>query len=175
MIQHDHDRIWRRAAILVPLIVLAGSAIGWLSNSGFSNDWYARLENPSFQPPGWAFGVTWTILYALMGISLAMVLGEPASKRRSTAAALFAVQLGLNFLWSPVFFGLGMIDAALLLIVALTVAVVLTILAFWRIRPLAGALLLPYLAWLCLATALNYETGRLNPGADKAPLGLTGA
>ena len=53
--------------------------------------------------------------------------------------------------------------------------VVMTIIAFWRTRPLAGALLLPYLAWLCLAAALNFETGRLNPGADKAPLGITGA
>ena len=175
MTQGDAGAMWRRAAILVPLLVLAGSAIGWLSNSGFSNDWYARLRNPDFQPPGWAFGVVWTILYAMMGVALAAILVAPPSRARATALGLFAAQLLLNFLWSPVFFGFGMIDAALVLIVVLTVLVALTILAVWRIRPLAGALLLPYLAWLCLATALNFETGRLNPGADRAPLGLTGA
>jgi tryptophan-rich sensory protein len=66
-----------------------------------------------------------------------------------------------------------MIDVSLLLIVAMLVTVIATTRAFWRIRPVAGALLLPYIAWLCLATALNFETGRLNPGADRAPLGLT--
>ena len=69
----------------------------------------------------------------------------------------------------------GMIDVGLLVILGMNVVVTMTIIAFWRIRPLAGALLIPYLAWLCIATALNHETGRLNPGADKAPLGLTGA
>ena len=73
------------------------------------------------------------------------------------------------------FFGQGMIDAGFLIIAAMDVAVTMTIIIFWRIRPLAGALLIPYLAWLCVATALNHETGRLNPGADTAPLGITGA
>ena len=111
----------------------------------------------------------------MMGIALAAILNEPESARRRRALALFVAQLALNFAWSPVFFGGGMIDAGLLIIVAMIVLVVITIIAFWRIRPLAGALLLPYLAWLCLAAALNFETGRLNPGADTAPLGINGA
>ena len=171
----DDRGLWRKALVAVPLIVITGSLIGYLSNSGFSNDWYAPLAKPSFQPPGWAFGVVWTALYTMMGIAVAAILNEPASKQRSTALALFVAQLALNFAWSPIFFGQGMIDAGLIVILALNVLVTMTIIAFWRIRPLAGALLIPYLAWLCLATALNHETGRLNPGADTAPLGITGA
>ena len=167
--------IWKRALITVPAIVIAGSLIGYLSNSGFGNGWYDPLRKPSFQPPGWVFGAAWTTLYTMMGIALATIFNEPASKPRTTALVLFFLQLGLNFLWSPVFFGFGAIDWAFLIILAMNALVTMTIIAFWKLRPLAGALLIPYLAWLCLATALNHETGRLNPGADRAPLGLTGA
>lgn len=166
---------WKYALVTVPAIVLLGSAMGYLSNSGFANDWYSPLEKPSFQPPGWAFGVTWTILYTLMGIALAMVLAAPASTPRRRGLTLFVIQLVLNYSWSPVFFGAGAIDWAFLVIMAMNVLVTMTIISFWRVKPLAGALLLPYLAWLCLATGLNWETGRLNPGADRAPLGITGA
>ena len=166
---------WRIALVAVPLIVIAGSAIGLLSNSGQDNGWYAPLAKPSFQPPGWAFGVVWTALYTMMGIALALVASAEPSPRRTRALWLFGAQLALNFAWSPLFFGGGMIDAGLLVLFALDVLVSMAIIVFWRIRPLAGALLIPYLVWLCIATALNHETGRLNPGADKAPLGLTGA
>ena len=174
--RHDQSRPWWKAALVTaPLIVILGSLIGYLSNSGFSNAWYVPLEKPSFQPPGWAFGVVWTILYALMGVALAIVLTAPASRPRSRGLALFFVQLALNFAWSPIFFGAGAIDWAFLIILAMDVLVTATIIAFWRVRPLAALLLLPYLAWLCLATVLNHETGRLNPGADRAPLGITEA
>ncbi len=171
-----HDRgIWTKALVAVPLIVGIGTLMGYLSNSGFSNEWYAGLEKPAFQPPGWAFGIVWTILYTMMGIALAAILNEPDSKQRRTALSLFGVQLGLNFSWSPFFFGAHMIDAALVIIVVILLTAAATANLFRRLRPVAGWLLVPYLLWLCLATALNYETGRLNPGADAAPLGITGA
>jgi tryptophan-rich sensory protein len=110
-----------------------------------------------------------------MGIALAIVLAAPNSNPRRRGLALFFAQLALNYLWSPTFFGAGAIDWAFVIIMAMNVLVTMTIISFWRVKPLAGALLLPYLAWLCLATALNWETGRLNPGADQAPLGITGA
>ena len=165
---------WKVALITVPVIVVLGSLSGYLSQSGFENNWYAPLDKPSFQPPSWAFGVTWTILYAMMGVAVAQVLTARPSRPRSRGLLLFFVQLLLNYSWSPVFFGGGMIDLGFLIIMALNVLVTATIIAFWRVKPLAGLLLLPYLAWLCLATALNHETGRLNPGADRAPLGITG-
>ena len=167
--------VLKTALITVPAIVIVGTLMGYLSNSGFSNSWYAGLTKPAFQPPAWVFGVVWTILYALMGIALAMVLNEPPSQRRSNALWLFGGQLALNFAWSPVFFGMQMIDVALVIILVMLFMATAAANLFRRIRKLAGWLLLPYLAWLCLATALNYETGRLNPGADSAPMGITGA
>ena len=173
--ERDTREIWKRALVTVPLIVGIGTLMGYLSNSGYSNQWFANLDKPAFMPPGWAFGVVWTTLYALMGVALAIILAEPDSKLRRSALALFGVQLGLNFGWSPFFFGGRMIDLALVIIVIMLLAAAATANLFRRLRPLAGWLLLPYLLWLCLATALNYEIGRLNPGADAAPLGITGA
>jgi benzodiazapine receptor len=170
----DDRGVWKKAVITVPAIVIVGFLMGIVSNSGFANGWYANLVTPGFQPPGWAFGVVWTTLYTMMGIALAVVLDAPKSAQRTVALLMFAAQLAANFAWSPLFFGAHAINAALVLIIATTFQVALTIMRFWRVRPLAGALLLPYLVWLCLATALNYETGRLNPGADSHPLGLTG-
>ena len=170
----DDRGLWKKALITVPVIVIVGLVMGAISNSGFENEWYAGLEKPSFQPPGWAFGVVWTALYVMLGIALAAILNEPQSNRRQLAIALFAAQLTLNFAWSPVFFGFQMIDLGLVLIIAMLVLAIATANLFRRLRPVAGWLMLPYLAWLCIATALNYETGRLNPGADAAPMGLTG-
>jgi len=170
----DDRGLWKKALFTVPAIVIGGLVMGAISNSGMENGWYADLQKPSFQPPGWVFGAVWTSLYTMLGIALAAILNEPESKQRQIALALFAAQLTLNFAWSPVFFGFRMIDLALVLIVAMLVLAVATANVFRRIRPVAGWLMLPYLAWLCTATALNYETGRLNPGADAAPLGITG-
>lgn len=176
MADADNRRTWGKYALMAaPLIVVTGSLVGYLSNSGFGNPWYDPLEEPALQPPGWAFSVVWPILYALMGIAVALVFAARSSSTRRLGLWLFGLQLALNFTWSPVFFAGGMIDFAFLVILAMDVLVTATIIAFWQVRPLAGALLLPYLAWLCLATTLNYQTGQLNPGADRAPLGITGA
>ena len=166
--------LWKKAAITVPVIVILGFVMGAVSNSGFGNAWYDGLAKPSFQPPGWAFGAIWTALYTMLGIALAAILNQPFSQQRQIAIALFAAQLTLNFAWSPVFFVAHMIDFALIIIVAMLLLAAVTANLFRRLRPVAGLLMLPYLAWLCLATALNYETGRLNPGADAEPLGITG-
>lgn len=174
-IERDDRGIWGKAAIAIPAIVLGGLAMGWLSNSGMDNGWYARLDQPQFQPPSWMFGVVWTGLYALMGLALAVIWNERPSPARTNALRLFFIQLALNFAWSPVFFGAQMIEIGLMLLIAILVAALFTAKLFRSIRPVAGWLLLPYLLWLCLAVTLNYETGRLNPGADAAPLGLIGA
>ena len=165
---------WKIAVPAVIGIVALGSLSGFLSNSGYSNDWFAALDKPSFMPPGWMFGVVWTTLYALMGLAVAMVWTAPPSPERSTALRLFAAQLVLNLAWSPIFFGARMVEIGLLVILVMFVLVALTAWHFGRVRPLAGWLLVPYLAWLCVATALNFEIGRLNPGAGAMPLGLFG-
>ena len=165
--------LWKKALITVPVIVILGFVMGVVSNSGFANGWYGALTTPAFQPPGWAFGVVWTSLYTMLGIALAAILNEPPSKLRRDALWLFGGQLVLNFAWSPVFFALHMIDVALVVILVMLLMAAVTANFFRRLRPVAGWLMVPYLGWLCVATALNYETGKLNPGADSAPLGLT--
>lgn len=162
---------WQFALVTVPAIVLLGSASGWLSNSGYSNAWFAELEKPFYMPPGWVFGAAWTALYTMLGLALALILAEPTSDRRRTALALFFAQLALNFAWSPIFFAGHDIRLA-----AIVIFVMLAIAAsaggqFFRIRPLAGALMTPYLAWLCFAATLNTAIYTLNPGAGASLIG----
>ena len=165
-------RGWGKYALAtVPVIVLAGSASGWLSNSGYENDWFASLLKPPFMPPGWAFGVAWTILYVLMGLALAIVLAAPATPLRRRALILFFTQLPINFAWSPVFFGAHDIGLGKIMIIVMLVTALAAASLFRRIRPVAGWLLVPYLLWLCFAFALNSSIDSLNPGAGTSLLG----
>src|SRR3954469_14906014 len=95
---------WKTAAVCVVAIELLGGLSGWLSNSGYGNGWFDALQKPSFMPPGWAFGVVWPILFAMLGVALAMIVAEPPSPPRQAALTLFFIQLALNFAWSPIFF-----------------------------------------------------------------------
>ena len=175
MVESRMSRNWVAIALIAcPAIVIMGSASGWLSNSGYSNEWFASLAKPAFMPPGWMFGVVWTTLYVLMGVALAMVWAAPRTPERKTALLLFFVQLAVNYAWSPIFFGAGMIEIGLLTILLMFALAAATAWRFANIRSLAGWLLVPYLAWLCLATALNFEIGRLNPVSDSAPVGIFG-
>ncbi|KQN09932.1 CrtK protein [Sphingobium sp. Leaf26] len=155
----------RWALVTVPAIVFLGFMSGRLANSGYGNRWFDALEKPALMPPGWAFGVAWTILYVMMALAFAIVLHARGAQGRGGAIALFLVQLLLNLAWSPLFFRAHQVGSALALILILFVLVAVTTALFWRIRRFAGALLLPYLAWLAFASFLNYEIGRLNPGA----------
>ncbi|HEX2802864.1 MAG TPA: TspO/MBR family protein [Sphingomicrobium sp.] len=157
---------WKYALVTVPAIVLLGSLSGWLSNSGYGNGWFDSLDKPFFMPPGWAFGLVWPILYALLGIALAIILAEPPSDARRKALLLFFVQLALNFAWSPLFFAAHWVRVALMTIFVMAAIAAMTARQFWQIRRVAGALMLPYLAWLCFAAALNAAIDRLNPAAD---------
>ncbi len=168
--KRDDRGIWKRALWLVPLIVVLGSLSGIVSNSGYANGWFAGLQKPSFMPPGWAFGAAWTALYTMLALALATVLNEPRSKERTTAVTLFVTQLVLNYLWSPVFFALHDIKLASALLFAILLVSAITAGKFWRLRPLAGALMLPYLAWLTFASVLNHAIDTLNPGAGESLL-----
>lgn len=156
----------RWALFTVPTIVFLGFLSGRVANSGYGNRWFAALDKPALMPPGWAFGGAWTILYILMGLALAMVLHARRARLRGLAVGLFVIQLILNLSWSPLFFRAHEVDGALLLLVVLLATVIATAWLFWRIRRTAGILLLPYIAWLCFASYLNAEIGRLNPDAQ---------
>lgn len=156
----------RYAVVTVPAIVLLGTLSGFLSNSGYSNPWFDALRKPGFMPPGWAFGVAWTILYILIGISLAMLLHAKGARKRERAMILFGLMLVINLAWSPVFFGMHKVTFALGMIAAMIVLTASLILILWRIRIVAALLLYPYLGWLMFAGLLNYEILRLNPNAE---------
>ena len=156
----------RWAIVIVPLVLMLGIISGRLANSSYDNAWFAALAKPAFMPPGWAFGVAWTILYILIGFALAMIVAARGARRRAAAIALFAVQLALNLAWAPLFFAAHQVSAALVLILVLIVLVAATAFFFARIRPTAAALMLPYLAWLCFAATLNFAIDRMNPDAE---------
>ena len=156
---------WKYALFTVPAIVILGSASGWLSGSGYGNDWFDGLTKPEFMPPGWAFGAAWTTLYALMGVAVAMILAEPDSDRKRKGLLLFFVQLVLNYSWSPIFFAAHDIQLALIVIFVMLAIAAAATAQFLKLRPLAGLLMVPYLAWLCFAAALTTAIQELNPTA----------
>jgi len=157
---------WRWAMVTVPSIVLIGSLMGLLSNSGYGNRWFAALSLPAITPPGWVFAVAWTFLYICMGLALAMVLHARGAKGRGFALLLFFVQLLANFAWSPLFFGAHQVTTALYLIIFILMVAIATFFAFAPIRKAAAWLLAPYIAWLCFATALNFQIDQRNPEAE---------
>jgi tryptophan-rich sensory protein len=155
----------RWALFLVPAVLLLGFLSGRFGAQA-QDPWFLALEKPAILPPPAIFGVVWPILYVLMGFAAAMVCAAWGSRYRLPAILAFALQLLVNLAWTPVFFGEHEITLALSVIIALDVAVVVTIVLFWKVRSAAAWLLLPYLAWILFATVLNYELLRLNPEAD---------
>jgi len=156
----------RWSLFLVPVIILLGVLSGQLSGSGENSAWFSALELPAIYPPGWIFGVAWTILYALLGLSLAVIDEAAGARGRGVAVLAFIVQLVINLAWSPMFFGSHQITGALILILLLDVAVLVTVVLFWRVRRSAAVLLLPYLAWILFATVLTYQIRQANPHLD---------
>ncbi len=141
------------------LLCFAAAAIGSQFTPG---TWYEQLDKPPWTPPDGVFGPVWTVLYAMMGVSAWLVWKDAGFAGARGPLRLFGVQLVLNVGWSWVFFGLESPGAALIEIVVLWVAILATLVAFWRRQALAGALLLPYLLWVSFAAALNFEIWRLN-------------
>lgn len=155
MATHARDYSPRDGLVALALIV-GVNALGALPAVfvGSDTDW---IERPWFYPPEIAFPVVWTLLFTLMGVALFLLRrrGRPGPTRRRALAA-FGVQFALNLAWTPVFFGLQRPDLGLVVIGGLWLAVAATIVAFERVTRLAAALLVPYLAWVSFAFALNY-------------------
>lgn len=158
----------RWALFIVPVVLLLGFLAGQVAGSGPGNPWFDALEKPAIFPPPMWFGIVWSVLYVMMGIALAMVCAAWGARGRTAAIVAFVVQFALNLAWTPLFFGQHEMTAALVLLVVLDIAVIVTIALFWRVRPKAGLLLLPYLAWILFATVLNWQFLQLNPAADGA-------
>ena len=127
-----------------------------------TGDWYAGLVKPTWNPPAWLFGPVWTILYALMGIAAWRVWREGGWRVQPWPLGLYLAQWTLNALWTPLFFGLHRPGLAFAEIIALDLAVFATLIAFWHVKRLAGALLVPYLLWVAFATVLNGTIWLLN-------------
>ncbi len=150
------------------VIALVGWLVLCLSTSGTAvfvstGDWYAQLQKPPWNPPAWIFGPVWTLLYIMMGVAAWLVWREGGWKTQTLPLALFLLQWLLNVLWTPLFFGAHRAGVAFADILMLWLALAATVVCFFRVSPRAGALLLPYLAWVSFASVLNLAIWRLNP------------
>jgi len=154
----------KSALVLVALLAISFgvAALGSIATAGNVDGWYATAEKAPWNPPNWLFGPAWTLLYTLMSVAAWLTW------RRGGSLKLYVVQLALNAIWTPVFFGLYPVIGApalwiaLVIILALDVAVLLTMLSFWRSSKLAAWLLVPYWAWVLFATTLNAALAILN-------------
>jgi len=150
--------------IIIGIVVCLG--VGFLSGMATSSSietWYTTLNKPFFNPPNWLFGPAWTILYSLMGISVAYIWHAGWQKAEvKTAILIFAAQLLLNAFWSVAFFGMQNPPFALAVILILWTLILICIVRFKSIKPLAAYLLVPYLLWVTFATALNVAIILLN-------------
>ena len=126
------------------------------------DDWYQTLNKPAWNPPGWLFGPVWTLLYLAMAVAAWLVWKRGGWSTNRFPLGLYLNQLILNALWTPVFFGMHRIGVALAVILALWVVIVVTMLAFWRVRAASGWLLVPYLCWVSFASFLNFTLWKLN-------------
>jgi translocator protein len=156
----------RWALVCVPATVFLGFLSGQMSNSGYDNRWFAALDKPNIIPPGWVFGAAWSVLYVLLGLVLAMLLHARGAKGRGLALGLFGAQLGLNFLWAPLYFGAHQVTLALFLILAILAIAIAATFAIAPIRKQAAYMMLPYLIWLGFASVLTFSVDRMNPDAE---------
>jgi tryptophan-rich sensory protein len=144
------------------VVSFAASAVGAVASIQ-AKSFYSQLAQPEWAPPPWVFGPVWTVLYALMGIAAWLVWRSRGFRANRQALTLFLLQLAFNALWSWLFFAWHLGIMALADVLVLWILIVATLVSFWRVRPLAGALLIPYLLWVSFASALNFSLWQLNP------------
>lgn len=137
------------------MLPLSLGAIAGMFTAQAVPEWYATLNRPSFNPPNWIFGPVWTTLYLILGFSFFMIWKQERSKERNQAIMIFFVQMVLNFGWSFLFFYYNLIGFALFEIVVLWISIIGMIILFYKIRPLAAYVNIPYLLWVTFATILN--------------------
>lgn len=143
-------------------VSFAASAVGAMASLQ-AKPFYSQLVQPDWSPPSGVFGPVWTTLYTLMGIAAWLVWRSGGFRPNRQALILFLLQLAFNALWSWLFFTWNFGALALADIIVLWFLIVATLLSFWRVHPLAGALLIPYLLWVSFASLLNFSLWQLNP------------
>ena len=149
-------------------ISFAVAAIGSIGTAGNVDGWYATAEKAPWNPPNFLFGPVWTVLYVLMSVAAWLVWRRRYNVDTRPALVAYVVQLVLNSIWTPVFFGLypvmgpAALWLALAIIVLLDIAVLITMLRFWPIRKASAVMLIPYWAWVLFATTLNAALAVLN-------------
>jgi len=144
------------------VVSFAASGVGAVASIQ-AKSFYSQLVQPDWAPPPGVFGPVWTALYAMMGIAVWLVWRSGGFRQNRYALMLFLLQLSFNALWSWLFFAWQRGALALADVLVLWILIVATLISFWRVRPLAGALLIPYLLWVSFASALNYSLWQLNP------------
>ena len=152
---------WKTYAAWILFAEAVGALSGWLTRKG-TKIYNETVVQPPFSPPAAVFPVVWGILFALMGIGAARVCHAPASAARSRSLLLFILQLAFNFFWSIIFFNLQAFGFAFLWLVILWALILLMILSFRRVDPLAAWLQIPYLLWVSFAAYLNFGVWQLN-------------
>jgi len=158
--QSKHKQILGLTGWLI--LCFATSVVGAVASIQ-AKSFYSQLAQPEWAPPPWLFGPVWTVLYALMAIAAWLVWRSGGFRTNRIALSLFLVQLVLNALWSWFFFAWHRGALAFADIVLLWILIVVTLVSFWRVRPLAGTILIPYLLWVSFASVLNYSVWQLNP------------
>lgn len=152
-----------RLIVAILVCQLAG-VVGSVFTRPAISSWYATLRKPTFTPPNWLFGPVWISLFLLMGISAYLIWSKGIQNREvAIALSIFGIQLVLNVLWSFLFFKLQSPGYAFIEIVILWLAILLTILYFFKISRAASFLLLPYIFWVSFAIILNFFIWKLNP------------
>ena len=151
------------ALALSLLVAFIAAATGGAGSAG-AGEFYEQMQLPVWAPPGWLFAPVWTILYFLMALAAWLAWRADEWSRTGPALSLYLTQLLVNSLWSWLFFAWRLGGVAFTEILLLIVLLSGTVVLFYRLRPLAGLLMLPYLAWVCFAAVLNYSVWQLNPG-----------
>lgn len=152
--------------LLFPIFLAACGAAATTGSMFMPGQWYRDLNKPPWTPPDWMFPVVWTLLYLSAAYAATRVAPLEGSQY---GMAFWAMQIAFNTLWTPIFFGLKRIKAALVVMVGLWTGVAGTTIAFFQLDWIAGALFVPYLVWVTVAGALNASVWMRNPGADMAP------
>lgn len=148
-------------AVSIALVAVV-AAVGGAITAKSVPTWYAELAKPTWGPPNWLFGPVWTALYLMMAVAAWLVYLKGGLAANKIPLGLYAVQLALNALWTPLFFGLHMPGLAFVEIILLWLAILAAMLLFFRVQKAAGWLMLPYLLWVTFASFLNFAVWRLN-------------